>query len=70
LAQDVGDGCIDFPISNETESNLRELLGGRTSLVTGADGLVGLHLTNTLLECGVDVHFLLRPCGNAHEEGD
>lgn len=31
--------------------------------------LVGLHLTNALLECGVDVHVLVRPCRHAHEEG-
>jgi dTDP-glucose 4,6-dehydratase len=40
---------------------IRELLEGRAVLVTGADGFVGSHLTETLVEYGANVHVLVRP---------
>jgi len=40
---------------------IKELLEGRTVLVTGADGFVGSHLTETLVEYGANVHVLVRP---------
>jgi dTDP-glucose 4,6-dehydratase len=42
------------------ESRIRELLTGRTVLVTGADGFVGSHLTETLVGYGANVHVLVR----------
>ena len=44
-----------------TEQQCRELLAGRTVLVTGANGFVGSHLAELLLEYGADVHTLIRP---------
>ncbi|MCL4360161.1 GDP-mannose 4,6-dehydratase [Patescibacteria group bacterium] len=43
------------------DSAIRHLLHGRTVLVTGADGFVGSHLTETLLAYGADVHVMIRP---------
>src|SRR5687768_18285933 len=34
--------------------------GGRTALVTGADGFMGSHLTDALVELGADVHAFVR----------
>jgi dTDP-glucose 4,6-dehydratase len=34
--------------------------GGRTVLVTGADGFIGSHLTETLVDAGADVHVFIR----------
>ncbi len=34
--------------------------GGRTVLVTGADGFMGSHLTEALVEAGADVHIFIR----------
>ena len=34
--------------------------GGRTVLVTGADGFMGSHLTDALVEIGADVHAFVR----------
>ncbi len=45
----------------KTKADIKKLLQGRTVLVTGADGFVGSHLTETLLEFGADVHALVRP---------
>ena len=42
------------------ESEVRELLEGRTVLVTGADGFVGSHLTEKLVEYGANVHVFVR----------
>ncbi len=42
------------------ESKIRELLAGRTVLVTGADGFVGSHLTEKLVDYGANVHVLVR----------
>lgn len=43
-----------------TEQQVKELLRGRTVLVTGADGFVGSHLTEYLLEHGANVHVFVR----------
>ena len=42
------------------ESQVQELLSGRTVLVTGADGFVGSHLTEALVGYGANVHVLVR----------
>ena len=42
------------------EGAIKELLDGRPVLVTGADGFVGSHLTERLLEWGANVHVLVR----------
>jgi len=42
------------------EETIRGLLDGRPVLVTGADGFVGSHLTERLLELGSNVHVLVR----------
>lgn len=49
------------PSPQATETKIRELLAGRTVLVTGADGFVGSHLAQLLLTYGADVHALIRP---------
>jgi len=43
-----------------TEDRIRELLSSRPVLVTGADGFVGSHLTEKLLEFGAHVHVFVR----------
>jgi len=43
-----------------TEERVRELLNGRPVLVTGADGFVGSHLTEKLVEFGAHVHIFVR----------
>jgi dTDP-glucose 4,6-dehydratase len=42
------------------ENKIKELLDGRPVLVTGADGFVGSHLTEKLLEYGAHVHVFVR----------
>ena len=37
-----------------------DVYGGRTVLVTGADGFMGSHLTDALVEIGADVHAFVR----------
>ena len=37
-----------------------DVFGGRTVLVTGADGFMGSHLTDALVELGADVHAFVR----------
>ncbi|MFN2627213.1 MAG: GDP-mannose 4,6-dehydratase [Gaiellaceae bacterium] len=39
---------------------LGSLYGGRTALVTGADGFMGSHLTEALVACGANVHAFVR----------
>lgn len=46
---------------NVTEKDIKKILRKRTVLVTGADGFVGSHVTEKLLECGADVHVVVRP---------
>lgn len=41
--------------------HIKDLLKGRTILVTGADGFIGSHLTEKLLEYEANVHVLVRP---------
>ncbi len=43
-----------------TEDRSRALLSGRPVLVTGADGFVGSHLTEKLVEFGAHVHVFVR----------
>jgi len=40
---------------------VRQLLEARTVFVTGADGFVGSHLTELLVQYGANVHVLVRP---------
>src|SRR3954451_3581534 len=37
-----------------------EVYGGRTALITGADGFMGSHLTDALVHLGADVHAFVR----------
>jgi dTDP-glucose 4,6-dehydratase len=37
-----------------------DVFGGRTTLVTGADGFMGSHLTDALVELGAEVHAFVR----------
>lgn len=48
-----------------TESHLRERLDGRPVFVTGADGFVGSHLVEKLLELGARVHVFVRATSSA-----
>ncbi|MBM3679221.1 MAG: NAD-dependent epimerase/dehydratase family protein [Actinobacteria bacterium] len=41
-------------------AELGDVYGGRTALVTGADGFMGSHLTDALVELGANVHALVR----------
>jgi dTDP-glucose 4,6-dehydratase len=43
-----------------TEDRIKEVLKGRPVLVTGADGFVGSHLTEKLIELGANVHVFVR----------
>ncbi len=45
----------------KTKNDIEKMLKGRTVLITGADGFVGSHLTEKLVEFGADVHILIRP---------
>jgi dTDP-glucose 4,6-dehydratase len=42
------------------DPELAKLLAGATCLVTGADGFMGSHLTDALVEAGADVHAFVR----------
>ena len=44
----------------ELRSELGDVYEGRTVLVTGADGFMGSHLTDALVELGADVHAFVR----------
>lgn len=44
----------------ELKSEFGGIYGGRTVLVTGADGFMGSHLTDALVELGADVHAFVR----------
>jgi dTDP-glucose 4,6-dehydratase len=55
----------DLPVwTDEALAELREQFGsyyaGRTVLVTGADGFMGSHLTDALVELGANVHAFVR----------
>lgn len=45
----------------KTDKDIKKILKGRTALVTGANGFVGSHLADKLVEFRADVHVLLRP---------
>jgi dTDP-glucose 4,6-dehydratase len=47
-------------LASVTDQQLREALDGRPVLVTGADGMVGSHMCEKLLELGARVHVLVR----------
>ena len=44
----------------DLRSEFRDVYAGRTVLVTGADGFMGSHLTDALVELGADVHAFVR----------
>jgi dTDP-glucose 4,6-dehydratase len=44
----------------ELRSDFGDVYGGRTVVVTGADGFMGSHLTDALVELGADVHAFVR----------
>lgn len=44
-----------------TDKDIKKILEKRTVLVTGADGFVGSHVTEKLVEYGADVHAAVRP---------
>ncbi len=44
----------------ELRKDFREIYDGRTVLVTGADGFMGSHLTDALVELGANVHAFVR----------
>ena len=44
----------------DLRSEYGDVYGGRTVLVTGADGFMGSHLTDALVELGADVHAFVR----------
>jgi len=51
------------------ERDFGELYGGRTVLVTGADGFMGSHLTEGLVALGARVHAFVRaPAGGGPEK--
>src|SRR5450759_215357 len=54
----------DSPWSKQALAELGEefgdIYGGRTVLVTGADGFMGSHLTEALVELGAHVHAFVR----------
>ena len=41
-----------------------DIYGGRTVLVTGADGFMGSHLTDALVSLGANVHAFVRAMTN------
>ena len=45
---------------SELRSEFGDIYGGRTVLVTGADGFMGSHLTDALVELGANVHAFVR----------
>src|SRR5437016_13410665 len=45
---------------DELRRELGDLYDGRTCVVTGADGFMGSHLTDALVELGADVHAFVR----------
>ncbi|MBN1688252.1 MAG: GDP-mannose 4,6-dehydratase [Candidatus Omnitrophica bacterium] len=49
---------MTYPV---TDQQLHEKLKSQPVLITGADGFVGSHLTEKLLELGAHVHVLVRP---------
>lgn len=51
---------MEQSIKVNTEDRVKELLDGRLVLVTGADGFVGSHLTERLVELGANVHVFVR----------
>jgi dTDP-glucose 4,6-dehydratase len=44
----------------ELRAEFADVYGGRTVLVTGADGFMGSHLTDALVELGANVHAFVR----------
>ena len=45
---------------DELRAEFGDVYGGRTVLVTGADGFMGSHLTDALVELGANVHAFVR----------
>ena len=45
---------------DELRRDFAEVYAGRTVLVTGADGFMGSHLTDALVELGAEVHAFVR----------
>jgi FlaA1/EpsC-like NDP-sugar epimerase len=48
------------PDLDELRREFADVYGGRTVLVTGADGFMGSHLTEALVALGADVHAFVR----------
>ena len=46
--------------TDELRADFGDVYGGRTVLVTGADGFMGSHLTDALVELGANVHAFVR----------
>ena len=51
---------LDRATSTSSSASSRDVYGGRTVLVTGADGFMGSHLTEALVALGADVHAFVR----------
>ena len=56
----ASDSLWDDGAVEELRRDYGDLYGGRTALVTGADGFMGSHLTEALVHLGANVHAFVR----------
>ena len=56
----VGDRIWDDEALSALHVDFGDIYGGRTVLVTGADGFMGSHLTDALVELDANVHAFVR----------
>jgi len=56
----VGDRIWDDEALSALRVDFGDIYGGRTVLVTGADGFMGSHLTDALVELDANVHAFVR----------
>ena len=56
----MGDSIWTTSDRERLRQDFGEIFGGRTVLVTGADGFMGSHLTDALVELGAHVHAFVR----------